>query len=113
MREPPRRRRSEHADEPAGGEAADVVPEHPGGEGPLADDEASVRRRRGELRAHDPAEHEITDRAAAVPALEAVLLLEQRRLGSGVVALEPLEPRDPRVAVPLLPALLGRVEVRP
>src|SRR4051794_12027354 len=102
MCEPPRRCRCQHADEPAAGEPADVVPEHPGGERSLADDQANVCRRRGELRAYPPPEHEIADRPAAVPALEAVFLLEQRRLGRRVVALEALEPRDPRVAVSLL-----------
>ena len=42
-----------------------------------------------------------------------VLLVEQPRLGRRVVALEPLEPRNPRVAVSLLPASFGRVEVPP
>ncbi len=113
MAETGRRGRGQDADEPAVGEPADVVAEHPGGERPLADDEARVRGRPLELRAHDPPEDEVADRAAAVPALEALVLLEQRRLGSRVVALELLEPRDPRVAVSLLAALLGSVEVRP
>src|SRR3954471_3206027 len=87
--------------------------EHPGREGPLADDGSGMRGRAFELCTHDPSEHEVADGAAAMPALEAVLLLEQRRLGGRVVTLEPLEPGNPGVAVALLPAPLGAVEVRP
>ena len=72
MAEPRRRGRGQDADEPAVGEPADVVPEHPGRERPLADDEARVRGRPLELRAYDSPEDEIADRAASVPALEAL-----------------------------------------
>ena len=89
------------------------MPEHPGRERPLADDEPRRRGRTLELRAHDAGEHEVADRAAAVPALEALRLLEQRRLGTRVVALEPLEPRNACMTVPLLPPALRRVEVHP
>src|SRR5438477_10609566 len=89
------------------------MPEHPGGKRPLADHEARVRGRALELRADDAPEHEVADRTAAVPALEAVLLLEQLRLRGRFVALEPLEPGDARVAVSLLAPALGPVEVRP
>src|SRR5947208_467937 len=111
--EPARRGRSQHADQAAVREAPDVVPEHPCGERPLADEEPCMRGRLLELDAHDAPEHEIADGATAVPALESVLLVEQPRLGRRVVALEPLEPRNPRVAVSLLPASFGRVEVPP
>src|SRR5438445_8980234 len=89
------------------------MPEHPGRERALADDEPRMRGRPLELGARDPAEHEIPDRLAAVPPLETLLVLEQLRLGSGVVAFEVLEPGNPRVTVSLLAAPLGRVEVRP
>src|SRR6185503_6882713 len=105
--------RRQHADETAVGKPPHMMAEHPGRERPLAHHEARVRGRVLELRAHDPPEHEVADRTTAVPALEAVLLLEQRRLGARLVPLEPLEPRDPRVTVSLLAALLGAVEVRP
>src|SRR5205085_2609579 len=104
MPEPARRGRSQHADPAAVREAPDVVPEHPRRERPLADEEPCMRGRLLELDAHDAPEHEIADGAATVPALVSVLLVEQPRLGRGVVALEPLEPRNPRVAVSLLPA---------
>jgi len=113
MAEAPRRGCSQHADEAALGEAADVIAEHPGREGALADDEARMRGRPRELSAHDVPEHEVADRARAVPALEALLVLDQPRLGRRVVALELLEPWDPRMPVPLLAAPLGCVEVRP
>src|SRR6188472_2119052 len=113
MAEPPRRRRSEERDEAILGEPPDVVPEHPRRERPLADDETRMCRRALELDADDAAEHEIADRAAAVPALEPVLLLQQLRLGRGVESLEPFEPGNPRVTVTLLPTALRPVEVRP
>ena len=72
-----------------------------------------MRRRALELGAHDPTEHQVADRSAAVPAMEPFLFLEQNRLGRRVVALEPLEPGDPRVTVALLPPALGPVEVSP
>src|SRR5262249_57620307 len=66
-----------------------------------------------EVGPHDAPEQEVADRAATMPAREAVVLLEQRRLSRRVVAVEPFEPRDPRMPVPLLSAPLGPVEVRP
>ena len=90
-----------------------MVPEHPGRERPLADDEPRVHRRTRELGAHHPSEHEVPDGAAAVPALKPLLALDQRRLGRRVVALESFQPRDPGVAVPLLAPTLSTVEMRP
>ena len=48
-----------------------------------------------------------------MPALEAFLVLEQRGLRRRVVALEPLEPGNPGVAVALLPSALSGIEMRP
>src|SRR6185437_13318176 len=108
-----RRRRGEHRDEPRVGEPAHVVPEHPGRERPLADDEPRMHRRALELGAHHPPEDEVPDGATTVPALEPLLALDQRRLGRRVVALEPLEPRDTGVAMSLLATLFRAVEVCP
>src|SRR4051812_42752110 len=108
-----RRRRGEHGNEPGVGEAAHVVPEHPGRERPLADDEPRMHRRALELGAHHPPEDEGPDGAAAVPALKPLLALDERRLGGRVIPLEPLEPRDAGMAVTLLAAQLRAVEMLP
>ena len=87
--------------------------EHPGRKRPLADDEPRGRGRVLDLALDHPAEREIADGAVPVPALEACDVLEEPRLAGGVVALERLEPRDPRVPVAQLAALLGVVEMPP
>jgi len=100
-------------DEPGSGEPAHVVSEHPGRERPLADDDLRVDRRLRDLPRHRRRQHEIPDRAVPVPALIAGLVDHDNRLRRGVEAVERLEPGDPRVSVPELPALFRVVEVRP
>jgi len=87
--------------------------EHPGRERPLADDDPRVRRRTVDLAGHDVTEHEVAERAVAVPALKARVILDEPRFRDGVEAVERLEPRDARVPVTELAALLGIVEMLP
>src|SRR5436190_1058785 len=67
---------------------------------------ASARRRRR-------AQREVPDRAVSVPPPVALALHPGSGARGGDEALQPLEPRDPRVAVTLLAAALGVVEVLP
>ena len=66
---------------PRFGEPPHVVAEHPGRERPLAHDDPRVRRRRVDLARDDGAEREVAERAVAVPALEAGVVLTSS--GSG------------------------------
>ena len=72
-----------------------------------------MHRRPLELGADHLAEHEVPDGPASVPALEALLALDQPRPGGRVIAFELLEPGNPGVTVPLLAAAFCAVEVRP
>ena len=74
------------------------------------DDDPRVSRRGRDLRRADCTQREVAERAAAVPALEALLGLEP--LGASVdVDLTAGEPLDPRQPVAALAATLGVQEV--
>jgi hypothetical protein len=72
-----------------------------------------MRGRIRDLAGDNVREHEIPDRAVAVPPLKAGLVDDELGLGLRVVPVERLEPRDARVPVPELAARLGIVEVLP
>ena len=93
--------------------APDVMAEHSGREGPLAHDEPAVRGRLLDLACHHGPEREIAERTVRVPALEAGIVLDERRPGAGIEALERLEPGDARVPVAELAVPLRVVEVLP
>ena len=98
------------ATSPPYGEPADPVAECAGREAPSGDDDARPLGRIGERRAHDLLEHEVAERAAPVPALEAFPGLDENGAG-GRVEVERREPVDSREAVPGLAAPLGVREV--
>jgi hypothetical protein len=111
--QPRRRGRRQDPDEPGVGEPPHIVAEHPRGKRPLADDDPSMRGRVRDLPADDVREHEIPDRAIAVPALKAAVVDHQLGLRVRVVSVKRLEPRDARVPVSELAARLRFVEVLP
>ncbi len=85
-------------------------PSMPVGKAALGDDDPGMRRRTRERRPDDLVQHEVAERAAAVPALEA--LFRDQPVGPRAgVDLEPLEPVDAREAVSHLPPSLGVGEV--
>ena len=79
MREPTRRRRGQHRDEPALGKPSPPVSEHARREAAPRDDHACALRWIGKRGAHDLLEHEVAERTVTVPALEALLRLDQER----------------------------------
>ena len=95
VRQSARRRRGQRRDEAAVGEPSRPVAEHAGREAAARDDDARALGRIGERGAHDLLEHEVAERSVAVPALEALLRLDQQR-PSGRIEVERLEPRDAR-----------------
>jgi hypothetical protein len=87
------------------------MPEHPGREAVVGDDDTCMRRRLVELCVADRRQRQVAERAATVPALEAGLVEHALRARVGVDAVERLEPRDPGETVALLAAALGVEEV--
>ena len=110
MRKATGRRRRERGYEPALGQATDPVPEDAAREAAPRDHDARALRRMVERRTHDLLEHEVAERPVAVPALEALLGLDEHGTG-GRIDVDGREPLDPREAVPSLATPLRVCEV--
>ncbi len=111
MGEALRRGRREGRDEPALRKPSHPVPEGTGGEATPRDDDARALGRIRKRRAHDRLEHEVAQRAVAVPALETPLRLDEQR-PCARVELEAGEPLDADEAVARLASPLSVGEVR-
>ena len=107
MAKPSRRGRSQGRDETAVREPPYPVPEHAGREAVLRDDDPRLRGRVGELGRADRGERQVTEGAAALPALEPRLAENALGPGTRIEVLEAREPVDPRHAVSFPSSSLG------
>jgi hypothetical protein len=104
------RGRGQHSEKAGIGELPRPVPEHPRRKAVRGDDDPSVLGRRLDLSAANLGERHIPERAATIPALEAVS--GEESLGSRVgIELLLGEPLDPGESVARLPAALRVEEV--